>query len=163
MIARRFCHRPLFAFLMSSAFLLLLTGLAKIFSLVHGSGGPILDKPDSVIWFVSNRAVLSLAATLEILLAGFLIVHRNRQPHHQLLMLAWFSTLIWLYRFARFLSGDPAPCKCLGDLLAWTGLSDDATRNIILGVLIYVSLPPFTLLSVEALQSWLRGVDTPET
>src|ERR1043165_3376221 len=136
------------AFVSSAAVLLLLTAVAKLFSLTGSVG--ILDTRDPVFSFLNTRQMLLLVALIEIAVASFVLL-RRMEIQTDLLLIAWLGSLFGLYRLALWFAHSQKPCKCLGGALDWTGLSDTAIRGITFAMFVYLLLGGPVLLFVRHL------------
>jgi hypothetical protein len=98
-------------FLCISAYSLILTAAAKLFSTMGDAH--ILDYPDPLLG-LSNRGVLTGVAAVELAVVACLASRMATPSKH--LSLAWLGGNFLLYRFALALLKPGTPCKCLGSL-----------------------------------------------
>jgi len=98
-------------FLASSAILLIVTGLSKLFSLV--SSTPDLEFPDP-IFLLPTRILIVGAAGIEWMMAWRLYTQRNRPE--AIRELAVLTVLFAIYRVGLALIGDTRVCPCVGVL-----------------------------------------------
>jgi hypothetical protein len=112
-IRSQFMNKPIAVttFCLSAATLLILTGLAKLYSTLGTS--KILDGIDE-LFLVENRLVLIGAAAAEFAVAWTLVFGRSEKL--KLISLLWLSSMFVWYRTARWYFAIPTPCKCLGNL-----------------------------------------------
>src|SRR5436190_12634681 len=82
-------------YLKSVAFLLLLTAVGKLI-LAFGDA-KVIGEQNPAFGFLSNRQVLFLAAALELVVLGCLLMPRLRDQFG-ILMIAWLATVFFAYR-----------------------------------------------------------------
>jgi hypothetical protein len=121
-------------FFASSALLLLLTGLAKLYS-VFGRA-KMLQVIDPLL-MVRYQHLLLLVGLLEIILVGVLC---SRYPTRvKLLGLFWLSANFMLYRITNWLFGIPmASCPCQGSLTDQLHLDRVVVNQILMGMVLYL-------------------------
>jgi hypothetical protein len=139
MKSRSFNTRIQKLYLKSAAILLCLTASAKLIGLSHDTSFQNLN--DSVFYFLTNRQLLLIVSALEIIVAGSVLLP-TILIETKIISVFWLATLFSVYRFGLFLAKEPQPCKCLGDLLSWSNLSDDSIRLFTNAALIFLLLPP---------------------
>ena len=135
-------------FIVSAVVILVVTGAAKVLSsLGHVKA---LDQVDPVFG-APLRALLALTGIAEIMIAGYCF----RSPRVRLSagLLAWFSSLLLLYRISLLALGWRQPCSCLGSLTEVLHLSPDTADLIMKWVLAYLLVGSFGLLLL-----WSRSV-----
>lgn len=144
------------AFVISVSGFLLLTAVAKVISLIQGK--LFLDVPDGVFAFVKVRHVLTLAATLEVTTAIFILL--KRKCLSAALIAAWLAVIFGCYRMlsAAFLS--ESTCPCLGRVLDFSGLSPRTIDAILLAFLYYMGVGSLIFLVVPD-TSVKRAGDSP--
>lgn len=133
MVKREALRRIEKYFLYSSALALLTVGAAKCFS-AFGSA-PILKLSDPILGF-QFQVLLFTVGLIELVVAIFCILCRKTLA--SIILIAWISSLIVLYRIGLFAIGYHKPCECLGSLTSVLNISPliaDAAMKIILGVL----------------------------
>jgi hypothetical protein len=116
----------------TSAFLLFTTAVLKILSAF--SKVAYLGLPDPVIYVLSNRSLLLVAAEIELGLAALLAL----RPH------AWYSRhgLLALcagfvgYRGALHFFGGSPPCPCLGRASDWLHITPEHADRLAIGLLV---------------------------
>lgn len=98
-------------FIYSAGSVLLVTGLAKIFSALGKQ--EILNMMDPVFGFSFRKLVL-FAALLELAISVscFLLLNRSISVR----LIAWLGTTLLLYRIGLLASGWERPCPCLGNI-----------------------------------------------
>lgn len=121
-------------FLRSAAVILMLTAAAKAAS-AFGTQS-ILEKADPIFWVLKNRELLVLVAALEGVVAFLLLSKASLSVKRGSLI--WLCTNFLLYRLGLWITGAPAACKCMGDLVDRIGLSDSQASWIMLGALGYM-------------------------
>ncbi len=128
-------------FIVSAVVILAVTGVAKVLS----SLGQVkaLDQIDPVFG-VPLRALIALTGIAEIFLAG----HCFRSPRVRLStgLLAWFFSLLLVYRISLLALGWRQPCSCLGNLTEVLDLSPDTADLIMKWVLAYLLVGSLGLL-----------------
>ncbi len=128
-------------FIASAIVILAVTGVAKVLSsLGHVRA---LDQVDS-LFGLPLRALLALTGVAEVLLAGY--CWRSSRLRFSVGLLAWFSSLLLLYRIELRALGWRQPCSCLGSLTDALHLSPDTADLIMKWVLAYLLLGSFGLL-----------------
>jgi hypothetical protein len=100
-----------------------MTGLAKLTT--STGNARILDRADSVFWFMSNRQLLLAVALLEIGIAAA-ILSKRLDLTNKLYLIAWLGSVFLIYRGARAWAGDHGPCGCVGNLTEALGISAGA-------------------------------------
>jgi hypothetical protein len=105
-------RKQIFFFLAASA--LTLTAVAKLIG--AGGGAKVLKLRDPIL-SLSNQDAFTLAATVELVVAGYLFFGKNEQ--WKLLAIAWLSTNLLAYRLAMWSGNITRPCGCLGDVMDW--------------------------------------------
>jgi hypothetical protein len=121
------------AFTMPAAALLLITAIAKLFSM--SSNAAVLELSDPLFGY-SNRMLLLLVAAAECAVAGCLII---RVPAlYKYLCAAWIGGNFLLYRLALALIAPGRPCKCLGALTDKIRVSDKTAGIILTIISIYL-------------------------
>jgi len=122
-------------YLISTAAILLITGLLKLISATQGFGYLTLTNP--VFGFLSNRHLVLISAAVEVAVALFIC---RRTSAEGLTAVAWLAMLLITYRIGLFIINYQGPCLCLGWSLAWTGLSKSFERLIAGVILTWCSL-----------------------
>lgn len=102
-----------FVLVLCSVLLLSTAGL-KLTSVVWSA--PILDIRDRLLP-ISGRVLLLLVATIEIIVAAYLLLGTNVQRQH--IALSWLATCFLTYRIAHWFWKTDQPCKCLGAAFDW--------------------------------------------
>lgn len=126
--------KPLYFFVKTGGFFLLLSGVAKIFS-SFGSA-PILRNFDPIL-FVSFRHVFWIVGTIEVVTGVVCLL--NSKINLQIRLIAWLATGFSVYRFGLFWVDYRKPCHCLGNLTDALNISPqtaDTVMKIILGYLL---------------------------
>ena len=136
-------HQACRIYLWIAAGLLLLAAFSKALSVWKPSA--YLASPNSLLIFLSNRqfflavAVLELAVAAAILFGGFGFWTRVQ-------WVFWLSLQFAVYRLVLFLSKEPEPCKCFGDLFLWLGMSASSVDFFSKASLVYFLVPSGALL-----------------
>lgn len=120
------------AFLLAAAVALVITALAKLGTVAHGSG--TLSLPDPVVGFFSTGTVLLMAAASELVVAAALF---SRRFSIQLKagLLAWLASVFICYRMGYWAMGAATPCGCLGHVGDWLRISTPSIDRVMRGVL----------------------------
>jgi hypothetical protein len=127
-------------FLMGATAILVATGLAKFITVLGDSR--ILDRPDTIFTFLTNRQLLFGVAVLELSVAT-LIVSRWLQMTGKLALIAWLGAAFLTYRVAAVGLGKAGPCRCLGNLTDALGIAPataDLAMKFALGYLLMGSI-----------------------
>lgn len=133
------------AFLVSAAFILLLSGGAKLLSATQRQ--LVLGVTDPVFPFLKVRQVFAIAGALELCMVPILVWYGT--PKVRVLLLLWLSTLFWAYRFGLWVNRFELPCPCLGNTSDWLGVSPTAVHRISVLILIYFTVGSFALLTTR--------------
>lgn len=101
-------------FLSIAALVLLMTSVSKL-ATVFFVNSVALDKRDAVLYFLTTRQVLSLAALFE--LAGVTVLMSTRLPQiTKLACVACVTSGFLAYRVMHYYVTDGVPCGCIGQL-----------------------------------------------
>jgi hypothetical protein len=122
--------------------ILLTTSLLKFGSALSNIG--YLNLSDSIFSFLNMRELLIATALLEFLLAIYLIWNRNSLM--SLTCIAFFSSLVVLYRIGLFWLNPAQPCPCLGRLTDWIHVSPQIANNVMKGILAYLLFSSYIML-----------------
>jgi hypothetical protein len=115
---------------------LLGTSLLKVLSAL--SHVPYLHLADPVLSFLSNRAVLFLAAQMEFAVAVLLLIRpQSAYARHSLLALC---TVFVLYRGSLWSLKELPPCPCLGRASDWLHITPKQADNLAVGILLILML-----------------------
>jgi hypothetical protein len=110
-------------FIFSAGGILLITGLAKIFS-AHGNA-KILDLSDP-IFKISFRRLMFLVGNLELIISAFCFF--GKKIGLQISAIAWLAGVFILYRIGLMAVGYRRPCPCLGSLTDALHISPETTN-----------------------------------
>lgn len=138
-------HRAKNLFFLFSGIVLLATSLMKFVYL--GGDHRILQVADPVISFLTYSNLLLITAAFELTIACLLI--SEKRDALGLLAIAWFSTVLFLYRALHHLSGAKTPCSCLGNISDYTGLTPKQAEACALVALILMLVGSYMLLIFE--------------
>jgi len=136
-------------FSISVSIILVLTALAKIISIAQHRR--FLDVPDGVFGQLPMRETLALAATMEILTAGFMFVRRKRLS--AMVACSWLVSIFVVYRMLARILYVPGRCPCLGGVLDWTGISPKVVDAIPVALLWYFGVGSLTFLFLSSYAS----------
>jgi hypothetical protein len=128
-------------FLYSAGFLLLLTGAAKLISIL--SRAHILDTPDPIIG-VPFRTVFLTVGELEFLV-GLACFRATSMPWRASLV-AWLASSFVAYRLGLVWVGWDRPCPCAGTLTDALHLPPQAADAIMKAVLAYLFVGSYACL-----------------
>lgn len=120
-------------FNISASFILLVTGLAKIWSSFGPKG--ILVELDPVTG-ISFGWLLLLIGLIELLLSGICYYYRSRLL--PCFLVGWLSLNFLLYRLALVSIGWRRPCSCLGNLTDAIHLAPELADTLMQYILAYL-------------------------
>ncbi len=129
-------------FILSTAVILLITGLAKIVSSFGAAG--ILNQHDP-FFRISFRHLMLLMGFLELTIA-YSCFRFPKEQELQLWSLVWLPICFVTYRLGLSWIGYQEPCHCLGNLADVLGVSNLMARRISQGVIIYLFTGGITML-----------------
>ena len=121
------------AFLTMSGWFFILCGLAKCGAILGHA--KLLRTVDPVVGHLSVRALLIIAAILELGVGVFCLSHRSMRARCGALM--WLSSILLMYRFGRWYLDVNQPCPCLGNIWEWLKI-DSAVADKPLGILVLI-------------------------
>jgi len=129
-------------FLKSVVLVLAATALVKFLTVLGEQ--KMLALADPLFPALTNRHVLSVAVVLELVVVAAVI--KIKLPEHKLLVVAWFASLLFMYRWGIWSSGIAKPCPCMGSLGDWTGFTSETIDKVSLSLLIYLFFGSMGLL-----------------
>jgi hypothetical protein len=132
---------PLFIFIHSSGVLLLITAIAKIISATGGARVMLI--PDPIIG-ISYRYLLIMVGLAELMVAIILLF--GQRVNLKIILLAWLSTNILVYRIGLIWVGFKKPCGCLGTLTDALHISPTVADSIMKIVLAYLLIGSYAAL-----------------
>lgn len=121
-------------FVLIAGILLAITGAAKIISAFGTQMALIQTDP---LAHISFRHLLVLVGIVEIIIACFCLFTDETTFNN--LLIAWFSTILCVYRIGLHVMGWKQPCHCLGslaDALHISSRTADIAMKIVLAYLI---------------------------
>lgn len=140
-------------FIWSSAWVLAITGCAKLISAFGDAAA--LDATDPVL-DLPFRYLLMSAGQIE-LTVSFLCVTRSRR-NQALLAVAWVATNCAIYRLGLTLLHWHRPCGCLGNLTEVLHISPILADKAMKVVLVYLVVGSYgSLLWPQARRLWPKG------
>jgi len=139
-------------FVKSAGLLLLITALAKLYTVFVGHT-PILSSDDP-IFAIPFRIELFVVAVLEITISG--VCFFSKRIGLQLGLIAWLATSFATYRLGLWLIGIQF-CKCLGSIPDVIHLSAYTANIITVSILAYLLLVSYTGLIGKWLTNSLRS------
>jgi glucan phosphoethanolaminetransferase (alkaline phosphatase superfamily) len=128
------------AFTRLAAFVLLVTAIAKLWSVFQGSR--LLDDTDPLIQ-VPFTVLLLIAAALELCVMAICLF---RPTVNGLVAVVWLCSLFLSYRIGLWWVGWQKPCSCLGNLTDALHISPQLADNIMKGLLAFMLLGSISLL-----------------
>ena len=137
-------------FLLSVCVILAVTAGAKLVS--AWGGAPILDRPDSLVAFLSLREMMLMAAFLELAFAGWILVGKPFMAR-KLKGVIWLGLVLVLYRTGAAVAGDESSCPCLGEMTDALNISASTAAWSMRGLLAYMLIPACVLCWIEDNQS----------
>lgn len=144
-------------YLLGAAAVLIFSAGAKLLSV--GEDSKFMADTNSIVFFLSNRQTMTLAAVLELGVVWALIWPSERclSIRAKFTVVAWLACLFALYRLGLLAAQNPRPCKCLGNSLAWIGLSERQIECLALAMLAYLLVPSLVWLFRERRRvGWAR-------
>lgn len=130
------------AFLVTSGALLTLTAVGKVIALLGDA--KILNQPNPLFSWLSNREMLFAAALLELVVAWW-VFRRKSDMINKLLLVAWLGGLFLSYRAVLWWTGYGGSCSCLGHLSDALHISSEKAEWIAKLVLAYLLIGSITL------------------
>lgn len=121
----------LFAYI--AGLLLLIVAAGKLHMILGEA--KILRSADP-IFQVEVRYLYCIAAAFELTTALFCFVWRGSS--FTVGVIAWFATIVLVYRFGFWWVGDQKPCSCLGSWTSGLGISTESADVIAKSVLAYL-------------------------
>jgi hypothetical protein len=128
-------------YLKVAAFLLLVTGIAKIISIAGKA--QILLYPDP-IFGISFRLILGIAGAVELCIA--FVCFCKMRPELPASLVAWLATSLFAYRFGLNWIHWERPCRCLGNLTDALHFSPETADLIMRVVLSYLFIGSYAIL-----------------
>ena len=141
----------------SVATLLLLTGGIKL--IASAGHAPSLAEKDSVLWFLSTRQVVLIAANIEVL--GACLILSGKRQWFWPFMLAYMSTAFALYRAVHGLVSPELPCPCLGGELLFGRLDPARLESGMKVLLLYFLFGSYFLLAKQFINGRRTALSNP--
>jgi hypothetical protein len=118
-----------------------ITGFLKLISALGSQ--PILQSPE-VFSGVPTRGLLIIIGLIEIVI----VIACLKVPSKPLvgLLVLWFVSCAVAYRSALAILAPEKPCPCLGNVSAWTGMSEYALSRLSIAFLIVMGLCALSLV-----------------
>jgi len=134
-------------FVHPAAVLLFIMALASLYSASGTSGADtfVMDQRDPLL-FLKYRHVFLAAGVLELLLSAYLLMGCGLWT--KLLLAAWLSTCLLVYRLGFRFTGEPNIYDYLGDIPARFFISAHVFDLVMLVVLGWLSIGSYSLLAV---------------
>lgn len=137
-------------YLASVAVILITTAGLKLVSIF--SDARLLLEADPLLSFLTNRQVILLSATTELVILG-LICGGSFGIAVKLAASTWLGAIFVIYRLGIWWIGAPEPCKCLGTLTRWIQVEPSTSNLIAKWLLAYLLIGSVAFLTVERLAS----------
>jgi hypothetical protein len=138
-------------FAISVSVFLFLAAIAKLIAIAQRES--FLAYPDyvfnAIIPSFTTQDALSLAATLEIVAAGFMLLKRRRLS--SMVACSWMTAIFVSYRLLAKAFFAPKPCHCLGGILDWTGMSEKVLYALPVVLLWYMGVGSAIFLFVSSI------------
>ena len=128
----------------SAAIILVVTGVAKLWSTVGDSG--FLGVPDP-IFGMQFRHLLFAVATVELIVAGVCLFCGASQLGP--ILVAWLATSFLVYRLGLVWMDWKRPCSCLGNLTDALHIPPHAADTFMKAVLVYLLVGSYGLLFLQ--------------
>jgi hypothetical protein len=112
---------PARLFVRAVATVLIITGAAKVYSVLGPNPAPLLLQKDPIFGIQNNFFILAIAL-LEFAIA--IICLKKADVRLQAAIVAWFSLDLLIYRGGLMWTGYQKPCTCLGSILQNLGVED---------------------------------------
>ncbi len=132
----------------SAVVILIVTALAKLISATGKARA--LALPDPML-MLTNREVLVVAGSIELLLAGYLFF--GRKSWLKVPLVAWLATNFLIYRLGLMWMGVHKPCGCLGTITDALAIPPTTVDLLLKIVLAYLLAGSYGLLFLE----WWQG------
>lgn len=115
-----------------------------------------LGLPDPVLFFLSARQTLFLAAVVELAVA--VAVARRKTNTGGATTVAWLSCVFVTYRVGLFTTTGGQECNCLGTISAWVGGGERMWEYASMVLLAYLALPAVCILATNRVVDIRRTV-----
>jgi len=129
-------------FIKSVAIILFITAALKILTLIDG--GRKLDVADPLVFFLSNRALITLSTIIELIVVLYLTIRMKQTS--QLLLILWLSCVFLVYHLGLWASGYQYTCYCAGKPFSWLVIIPFDGKTIIRFLLGYMLIGSGILL-----------------
>ena len=133
-------------YLWTSGAILMLAGVSKVIGLQRPAA--FLSNPNSVFSFISNQVIMVGVSFVEISVA-ILLLSSIFDLLSRLKMLFWIASLFAIYRSILFISKEPEPCRCFGQIFDWFHLEDSVVRLITNGAFLFLLVPSSLLVITD--------------
>ena len=120
----------------SVAAVLIFTSVVKFISAGQEVG--FLTQHDPILDSLTNREIILGSAILEVIVAY--VIFSSFSSHFKIAVIAWFATLLSVYRIEVAISGYRGPCSCLGGSLDWLTKNQAIAHNVPKYLLVYFLL-----------------------
>lgn len=128
-------------FVLSSGYILLLAGAAKVVSILGSAR--LLDQPDALTG-IRLRVLLAVVGGVELVTGMVIVIARKRTIAVGLI--AWMAGCFVSYRVGLWLVGGKKPCPCLGNLTDALRIPPDLADMLIRVVLAYLLVGSYAVL-----------------
>jgi hypothetical protein len=133
-------------YLWTSGAILMLAGVSKVIGLQRPAA--FLSNPNSVFSFISNQVIMVGVSFVEISVAT-LLLSSIFDLLSRLKMLFWIASLFAIYRSILFISKEPEPCRCFGQIFDWFHLEDSVVQLITNGAFLFLLVPSSLLVITD--------------
>jgi hypothetical protein len=133
-------------YLWTSGAILMLAGVSKVIGLQRPAA--FLSNPNSVFSFISNQVIMVGVSFVEISVAT-LLLSSIFDLLSRLKMLFWIASVFAIYRSILFISKEPEPCRCFGQIFDWFHLEDSVVRLITNGTFLLLLIPSSLLVITD--------------
>lgn len=131
-------------YIYSAAAILLLTGIAKIYSAI--GTGEILLYPDP-IFGLKFKDLFLFVGCIEIVVSVFCMILNG--IIERALLIIWLCFCFIIYRLGSFTMGYHKPCKCLGDIASRLNISDSSADLAMIIILFYLTVGSCYILYIN--------------
>lgn len=142
-------------FIFSASFILLITGMAKIFSTFGGQ--EVLDLIDP-IFKISFRHLMFLVGALEI--AVSIVCFFIPRTNLCLGLIGWMSTNFLMYRLGIWYVGWRRPCPCVGNFADMLHLSANSVDLLIKTLFLYLLINSYCLVFLNIIKPSFTKIQT---
>ena len=140
-------YRITHLFLKTAGVILAIAAMAKLVSAIGSAS--ILKEHDPIL-SSSFRNIFILVGSLELAIAAMCLF--SRRHGLSILLIAWISTCIIIYRIGLLGMDWHRPCACLGNLTDAIHISPQVADNVMKSALAYLAIGSYVML----FRQWLK-------